>query len=274
MLGGGDLTSIGSGWYRVRISGQFPSTTTLRCKLSFLSDAGASSWAGDNATGLFVWGFQLTKAAAARAYWSTGATAGLSITAKGGGDATGNVPASGTASFSGVAAATNTVQVNSTTFTFVASGASGTNVNVGATAADSAANLSSVINANSTSGANCGCNAIVGGSTVTVNFNTAGTSGNGTTLAKSGANITVSGNLAGGAAAAVGVHGTGSGADTVTAGHDGGLTNPWDGGSNPVYASDQTTPASEGTVYSGGSSGGQGFGTYLGGPARLLAKAA
>lgn len=113
------------------------------------------------------------------------------------------ISATGTFSFSGVTTANDTVIVNGITFTYVASGATGNQVNRGATATDSAANLASTVNASVSSLVNGYVTASAATGVTTIISNNHGIFGNQATISKgvdAGSVITVSGaRLVGGA---------------------------------------------------------------------------
>lgn len=92
--------------------------------------------------------------------------------------------ATGSFTFSNTATANDTVLVNGVTFTYVASGATGNQVNRGASATDSAANLATVINASASAliTAYVTAAAALGVCTITSSFY--GTSGNQVTIAE------------------------------------------------------------------------------------------
>ena len=103
-----------------------------------------------------------------------------------------------TATLSSNPAAGDTLTIGANTITFVASGAGAGQVNIGATAALTAAALTSYINANT---ATLLVEATVGngGNALTIGTNAGGTSGNGMAISKTGTNITLGGaTLAGG----------------------------------------------------------------------------
>lgn len=106
------------------------------------------------------------------------------------------VAATGTLTVVTNPAATETIAVAGTVFTFVASGATGDQINIGATAADTATAIATAVNALAS------VNAAAVGAVVTVTAATAGTAGNAIALVGNGAKITRSGaTLTGGAAA-------------------------------------------------------------------------
>lgn len=113
-------------------------------------------------------------------------------------------PASGTIVFSGAGAANDTVLINGVTFTAVASGATGNQWNVGASATASAANLAAAINASASALVSGHVSAVAAAGTVTITSKVRGVYGNAVTIAKgtdAGSVMTVSGaRLTGGAA--------------------------------------------------------------------------
>lgn len=114
----------------------------------------------------------------------------------------GGVSASGTVTFAGQPSANDTITINSRVWTFVASGATQYQVNIGGTLAATLANFISQYNASKLSTANISNITATATSTViTFTADWGGLWGNLITLAKSGTNLTVSGaNLAGGTA--------------------------------------------------------------------------
>ncbi len=113
------------------------------------------------------------------------------------GDPTGDTFASGTITLSGQPSAADTVTVAGTAITFVASGATGNQVNIAASATLTAQALKAFINANHATfpTVNASGDALV----ITITAETAGSAGNAITLAKSGTNLAVSAaTLAGG----------------------------------------------------------------------------
>jgi phage tail sheath gpL-like len=113
------------------------------------------------------------------------------------------VQASGTIAFSGVASANDTVLINGVTFTAVASGATGNQWNIGASATASAANLATAINGSVTSLVSGYVTASAATGTLTITSAFYGLTGNQCTIAKgvdAGPVMTVSGaRLTGGA---------------------------------------------------------------------------
>lgn len=128
--------------------------------------------------------------------------------------------ATGTVALSGNPTAADTVTLGSTTYTFVSALTGANDVLIGATAADTAANLAAAINGGAGVGTvygvgtvlNPDASATVATATVTAKARTAGTAGNSIALAKTGTNITVSGATLTG--------GTGTGATTFVEGTD------------------------------------------------------
>lgn len=115
------------------------------------------------------------------------------------------VQATGTIAFSNTASANDTVLVNGVTFTAVASGATGNQFNIGASATDSAANLAAAVTASATALVTGVVTATAATGTATFTATNYGTQGNLITIAKgvdAGSVMTVSGaRLTGGAAA-------------------------------------------------------------------------
>ena len=124
------------------------------------------------------------------------------------------VEASGTITLSGQPSANDTVTVNGQTITFVTSGATGSQVNIGTSDQITLANLWTFL-VNSTNASLLEATYTMNGLVLTATFNQVGTVGNAFTLAKSGTNIAVSAStLAGGVnASAVGYATTGAGQD-------------------------------------------------------------
>lgn len=114
-------------------------------------------------------------------------------------DTTGTgVKASGTITFTGQPAPADTITIGGTVVTFVASGPTGNQVLIGATAAATATNLNTFLSASTDSNISL-CTYSVSGLVVTVTYKLVGLAGNSFTLAESAANLTVSGaTLAGG----------------------------------------------------------------------------
>lgn len=107
-----------------------------------------------------------------------------------------SVAASGTVAFSAVASANDTFLVNGVTFTAKASGATGNEFNIGASATASAANLSAAINASATALVSGTVSASAATGTVTITALVKGQLGNAVTIAKgvdAGSVMTVSG---------------------------------------------------------------------------------
>lgn len=106
------------------------------------------------------------------------------------------VAATGTLTVVTNPAATETIAVAGTVFTFVASGAVGNQINIGANAGETATAIAAAVTALAL------VNAVAAGSVVTVTAATAGVAGNTIALVNNGAKITRSGpTLTGGAAA-------------------------------------------------------------------------
>ena len=104
--------------------------------------------------------------------------------------------ASGTITFSGTGAANDTILINGVTFTAKASGATGNEWNVGASATLSAAALAAAINASATALVNTTVTAAAASGVVTITAKVAGYLGNAVTIAEgvdSGSAMTVSG---------------------------------------------------------------------------------
>lgn len=101
----------------------------------------------------------------------------------------------GSLNFTAQPTAADTLTINSHVITFIASGATGQQVNIGASGAATAANVAAYINAHNATGVT----AAVTGAIVTLEAIAVGAAGNSLTLAKSGTNPTLSGaTLAGG----------------------------------------------------------------------------
>lgn len=106
------------------------------------------------------------------------------------------VQASGTITFSGTGAANDTILINGVTFTAKASGATGNEWNVGATAALSASALAAAINASATALVSGLVSAAASNGVVTITALRAGVDGNAVTIAEgvdSGSAMAVSG---------------------------------------------------------------------------------
>lgn len=112
-----------------------------------------------------------------------------------------DVAASGTLTLASVVA-TNTCSVNGTTFTCVASGATGNQFNVGGTDTITATNLAAAINASATAVVSGAVVATSSGAVVTITALASGAGGNMYTISGGQATITASGaNLTGGVTA-------------------------------------------------------------------------
>lgn len=115
------------------------------------------------------------------------------------------VKATGTATLTGVGTANDTLTINGHAITLVAAGAAGAQVNIGASATETAQNLKTYINANSTT---LGVKATGNAAILTLAANQGGTAGNADTLAKVSTAITLSGaTLTGGATGPVAANG-------------------------------------------------------------------
>jgi hypothetical protein len=109
---------------------------------------------------------------------------------------TGLIAATGSIAFAAQPAVSSTITINGTAFTFVASGATGNQINIGANLAATLTNIVTVLNASVVPGVALATYAQTGGTTLTVTFDLAGPAGNAFTLAASSApasNGTVSG---------------------------------------------------------------------------------
>lgn len=104
----------------------------------------------------------------------------------------------GTFGFSAQPANNDLITVNGTSVTFKTSGATGSQINIGATLADTLATLVAFLNASADANLASSTYYVVGSNLYAV-YDTAGTGGNSIALAKTGTNITVSGaTMAGG----------------------------------------------------------------------------
>lgn len=122
--------------------------------------------------------------------------------------------ASGTVTLSANPAANDTLTINGTAITFVASSPSGLKVLIGATAAATAQNLQAFLAA-STDANLVACSYSLSGTVVTVTAIAAGTAGNAITLAKTSSGITLSGaTLSGGLAPSTVSYATSPGSGT------------------------------------------------------------
>ena len=72
------ITSVGNGWYRVSVTGQFSSLTTLfpyiysgAVVANLISSTAGSTFAGDGVSGYYIWGPQLEAGSTANSYVST-----------------------------------------------------------------------------------------------------------------------------------------------------------------------------------------------------------
>jgi hypothetical protein len=116
-------------------------------------------------------------------------------------DGTAGASASGDIAFSGQPAADSTITINGTVFTFKAAGATGNQINIGATLSDTLDNAVTVLNASVVSGVAAATYSKTGTDTLHVAHDTPGTASNSFTLAAgAGSNGTPSGaTLSGGA---------------------------------------------------------------------------
>lgn len=64
---GGGMVAIGNGWYRVWVTWT-PTQTTERFQFFLLNDAPASSYTGDNTSGMYLWGTQLDRGSVMQCY--------------------------------------------------------------------------------------------------------------------------------------------------------------------------------------------------------------
>lgn len=188
--------------------------------------------------------------------------------------------------FDGLPTAGQTITLNGTALTFVASGASGMQVSIGASPQATAFAVASLINANSgTFGVSAFCPA--GNSVIELTATTTGTTGNSYGLSKTASNVRFT---AGAATANVSVMSAGSASETVAAGlyhastnfqgrnsslGAGGLAtyaNP--GGANYYYLSSvlRERDFPEVRLYGGGVLIGRAFGTTAGRPRDTTAK--
>ena len=114
------------------------------------------------------------------------------------GDSTEAVAATGTITFSANPTATDTITINGTAFTYVASGATGAQINIGSDLAATLAETKAVLNASADTDVDDATYDHNGSTVLTITHDTAGSAGNSFTLAASAA--TVSGStLSGGA---------------------------------------------------------------------------
>jgi len=131
---------------------------------------------------------------------------GVSWLANIGQSGTGAVPAArafGVISFAGQPANGNTITFNGQVITFVNSGATANQSNIGANLNATINNLVGVLNGHASSNINVARYANSGGTQVTIGYKTAGAAGNAYTLARVGANITVPATLSNGSNAGV-----------------------------------------------------------------------
>jgi hypothetical protein len=73
VLVGNSIASAGNGWFRVSITGAFPTSTTLNAILQVADNGENTSFAGDGTSGLYAWGHQVKQGADLPAYCYTGA---------------------------------------------------------------------------------------------------------------------------------------------------------------------------------------------------------
>lgn len=188
-----DLTAITSGSFFVIINGiplsitglNFSSITNLNGAATLIQTAVAAL----SASCTCVWNATYTT------FTITSGTTGITSTVGFGAAPT----ATGKATFSGQPSAADTLTLNGTVITFRASGASGNEVNIGASLTITLASLLSFLNASSDTQL-VKFHYVVSGSVLYFYAVTSGTGGNSLTLAKSAAAITLSaGTLSGGA---------------------------------------------------------------------------
>lgn len=74
VLIGTAINSAGNGWYRVAITGAFPTATTLTAILQVADNSENTSFAGDGSSGLYAWGHQVKHGIDIPAYCYTGAS--------------------------------------------------------------------------------------------------------------------------------------------------------------------------------------------------------
>lgn len=104
----------------------------------------------------------------------------------------GNPFARGTLTFVTNPLDTETVSVNGVTFTFVAGASGATDVHIGTTKADTALEFVNVLNASASGSISVATYSVAyGGNVVTITYDTAGTTGNGFTLANSSGTVAV-----------------------------------------------------------------------------------
>lgn len=100
--------------------------------------------------------------------------------------------ARGTLTFVSNPVATETIDVNGVTFTFVAGASGATDVHIGATKEETAWNLVAVLNASASGSINVATYSVpYGGNVVNIVYDTAGTGGNAFTLANSSGTVAV-----------------------------------------------------------------------------------
>lgn len=100
---------------------------------------------------------------------------------------TGLIAATGSILFALQPAVSSTITINGTAFTFVASGATGNQINIGANLAATLTNIVTVLNASVVAGVALATYGQTGGTTLTVTFDVVGPAGNAFTLAASAA---------------------------------------------------------------------------------------
>lgn len=104
------------------------------------------------------------------------------------------VAATGNIAFAGLPSADDTITINGTAFTFKASGATGNQINIGASVSATIDNAVSILNASVVTGvATATYSKNAGATQLVVTYDDRGTAGNAFTLAKSGTNLSVSG---------------------------------------------------------------------------------
>lgn len=69
--GTNQITNVGNGWYRCKITGTITTATTFNVAVYLLNDSGISNYSGDGISNLYVWGAQLELGPVATTYIPT-----------------------------------------------------------------------------------------------------------------------------------------------------------------------------------------------------------